>query len=136
MEDHGNYVEICGERFPACNIQIWSCYPSPLYIGTPEEGYWSGLYFEMMFETGFNLAITQEIAGVMNHLVDGLHPNCSDYKDALEHFIVEITHVDDNHDKVIFSHHVVGEGSLAAVLKFEMNHLSDPTIISGVRAMV
>lgn len=123
MEDYGNHVEILGVKFPAANIQIWDCYPE-LYLsdcGFPESGeMYFGLYFELMFENGAVLVVSQEATDVVN----GKDVECKDKKN-LNHFVIEefskVQTVEPS-----FVYHCSGEHELVTMLQDLKEGLSEP----------
>jgi len=99
-------VDINGELFPAVNIWVPAEYPNGKEQMTQ-------LYFEVMFENGFNLTVYQEET---NWETLCAYPN--------EHFIIEVTHQDDGYKEVIHAYHAKSESQLAGFLNDEKN-LSD-----------
>lgn len=62
----GRFVEICGDLFPACNIQVHETL-EPVYREDHER--WYGFYFEMTLENGRVLMVSQELASYLNEEV-------------------------------------------------------------------
>ena len=98
-------VDINGMLFPAVNIQVDTL--------APGYGKSFALYFEVMFENGFNLTVYQEDVKEET-LCENPH----------EHFIVEVEHRDDGYIEVIHAYHARSERRLAEILNDE-KYLSD-----------
>lgn len=121
----GIMVDIEGELFPAVNIQIWA--QSPEIVADPcvnpddhtTHTHYYGIYFELMFESGANLAVSQEMASSLN---GHCSTTCSELsaEEFQTHFDVELTNARDRYREVEFAWHCVGEEELAKVLRDEM----------------
>lgn len=119
-------VEIEGELFPAVNIQIFDFSPTVgysegntffPYTQKSEEGKkdWYGIYFEIMFESGANLAVYQEMASTLN---GECTTECSELKpeEFQQHFFVELTHMNSGYLEIHHAWHCVNETELVKVL--------------------
>lgn len=118
---NGIMVEICGERFPAANIQVWDCQPTPVH--NDEHGCFYGTYFELMFESGTNLSVYQEMTESLNGRMD---TKCVDVptEEFEQHFIVEETHARDQYRTVHYAWHCEGEEELYSVLRAMRKNLA------------
>lgn len=132
-------VEIEGELFPAVNIQIFDFSPTVgysegntffPYTQKSEEGEegkkdWYGIYFEIMFESGANLAVYQEMASTLN---GECTTQCSELGpgEFQQHFFVELTHVRDRYKEVIHAWHCSNEDELLSVLRTTKANLGSP----------
>lgn len=58
-----NLVEVCGELFPAANIQVYNDL-YPIYLSGHMR--WYGFYWEMMFENGRILEVSQNLPEYLN----------------------------------------------------------------------
>lgn len=124
MHDYGNYVEICGERFPAVNIQIFDEYPELIRLGAEDDNpVWFGLYFEIMFESGTYLIVSQEAAEEANGTCK---TSCKDKPDFLTHFQVE-EYRKDQIQEPFYAWHCSGEEELLSVLRTMTKNLSSPS---------
>jgi hypothetical protein len=112
-------VEICGERFPAVNIQIFDCYPELLKI----EEFWFGVYFEIMFESGTYLIISQEAAEEAQGTCQTM---CKDKPDFLNHFHVE-EYKKGQIREPFYAWHCENEQELVSVLRTMTKELSSPS---------
>ena len=120
MQDHGNYVDILGERFPAVNIQIFDCYPE-LHKWEDHPAIWFGVYFEIPFESGTILIVFQEAAEEANGQCTTI---CKDKPDFLTHFTVEEHHSGSQTQEPFYAWHCSGEEELLSVLKRMKKNLS------------
>lgn len=115
---NGVMVEILDERFPAVNIQVWE--ESPELHFSEEHGVHYGIYFEMLFESGTNLIVTQEAVCA---------PAICDEKPALDHFLVEETHRRDGYRTIHHTWHCQSEEELLSVLRtMKKNFSSVPRV--------
>lgn len=108
-------VEIDGKIFPAANIQVLAGYPMIRWAEDHQTNY--GLYFDVMFENGVVASVDQEATRIENGEWDSM---CEATPDVLDHFVVEITRMQDGYKEVIHAYHCVGEEHLADVLSKEM----------------
>lgn len=111
-------VEIDGQLFPAANIQVFECYPE--FHWDKDHKTFYGVYFEVMFENGANACVTQELCDVANG-------NASTVCTELDHFIVEITRMQNRYKEIEFAHHCTSEANLAKVLQQEIERHKFPT---------
>lgn len=109
-------IDINGELFPAVNICVPDCYPE--FEAIPDFNDCYGVYFEMLFESGYNATVYQEVSWDL----------CNK---PLEHFTVEIYHKEDNYHQIIFAYHCDSEDELAQILNQEktLNAIRDELAI-------
>lgn len=119
---NGRMVEVDGKMFPAANIQVWREYPNLHW--SKDHGVFYGVYFEVMFEDGDNLTVSQEMA----EEAANFFPTGSCYE--LSHFLVVITNKRDGYKEVIHAWHCVDEQKLAEIIQLEIDIHKDP---KGVR---
>ncbi len=117
----GIMVEILDEQFPVVNIQIPETYPELIVIGEPmfnDPGNAFGVYFELMFESGTILVVSQEAAHIANRKA-----TCEDAKN-LDHFLVEEHHRNAQTLEPFYAWHCSGEEELLSVLRTLKKNLS------------
>lgn len=114
---NGIMVDIHGVRFPAVNIQIGEEYPKI----NNDLGVAYGIYFEIMFENGVNVQVYQEVAAITNGLMSS---ECS--KDDIEHFIIEVTRMQDEYQTILHAYHAKDERQLLFYLQGEKGINSRP----------
>lgn len=116
-------VEIEGERFPAVNIQIWPNSPELEEWNIAEDTYWFGVYFEIMFESGTCLTVSQEAAA---HANGGGQTECSVKNDFLNHFLVEAFRLKPQTPDPFYKLHCSDEEELLSVLLILKKNFSTP----------
>jgi hypothetical protein len=113
----GRMVEVSGELFPAVNIQVWDW--SPEVRSDPADDCFYGIYFELMFENGFGVVVSQEVADILNG-----HTECLCSTDNLDHFVVEV--YGQTYNEVIHAYHCRSETELRKCLEAERRINSTP----------
>jgi hypothetical protein len=103
------FVEINGELFPACNIQVYDIHPQLKKI----DDFYYGVYFELMFENGIAVTVHQEAPDAVNGLTE------SGCDGALNHFLVEVVDLQGSTDLIFHAYHCDSEERLAEVLNTE-----------------